>query len=619
MRIVLFALLLSLGCSCFAEVDVERQITVDVDATEISRRVLHTHLTLPVRAGGLTLFYPKWIPGNHAPTGNINSVVGLQISVNNNQALSWRRDLFDEYAIHCEVPAGASSLGIDFDYLITKETSSEGATAMLGILSWHQVILYPSGSDTDHWTAQASLKPPPGWKIGTALPIASEGKTIKFKPVSLSSLVDSPVVMGVNYRHLVLAEGPPNNEMDIVADTASALSLSDARVDQYRQLVTQARFLFGATHYDHYHFLVMLTDQGGVGGLEHHESSSNAMREKAFTDNDAFAYFAGLLPHEFVHSWNGKYRRPVGLATPDFQKPMQDDLLWVYEGLTEYLGGFVLVTRSGLRDPEFSREHLAQIAAQMDYENGRSWRSLQDTADDAHSLHEAPKEWQDRRRSVDYYPEGTLLWLEADVLIRQRSNGSKSLDDFCRDFHGGKSGPPLLKTYTLDDVLNGLNDIASLDWRGFWTQRLEAVSRRAPLNGIEASGWRLIYNDQANHAGEASAKTRKTVDAWFSLGITAQDDGAIIDVRGDSPADKAKAAPGMKIVAVNSRKFTAQLLNKAIQDARAPDRAIELLVNWKDYFETFTINYHDGLRYPHLERDPARPDLLSEILKPRTS
>lgn len=625
MRKFFVAFLLFPALSSVADVDLGKPIAVQADATQISRKIVHAHLVMPVKPGPLTLFYPKWIPGEHAPTGPIQGLVGLQLSANGKR-VPWRRDLVNLYTIRCEIPAGTANLDIDLDYLIPVDvegySSAAAASAMLGMLNWNQVILYPSGFSPDDLTYQATLKVPPGWHFGTALPIATKGDTVQFKPVSLTTLVDSPVVMGVHYRNIALTEGStnPSSEMDIVADSAAALELPDEKIAQYRQLITQAKALFGATHYTHYHFLCTLSDSTFHDGIEHHESSLNTMPENGFTDKDVLERAQDLLPHEYVHSWNGKYRRPADLATPDFQQPMKNDLLWVYEGLTEYLGSFVLTARSGLRDVEMSREYLAGIAAQLDQASGRTWRPLQDTADNASFLYDSPKQWRDRRRYVDFYPEGVLLWLEADALIREKTNGGKSLDDFCHAFHGGESGGPMLKTYVADDVMNALNDVVPNDWRSFWTERLNAVSTRAPMKGIESTGWRVIYNDQPNHVLETLAKQEKATDAWFSLGLEIGDDSTIVDVRGNSPADAAKLAPGMKIIAVNSRSYSADRLKEAIGEAAQGSKPpVELLVNNADYFQTFKLDYHDGPRYPHLERDPSRPDLLSEILKPRTN
>jgi predicted metalloprotease with PDZ domain len=595
-------------------------ISLQVDATEVARKLLHSHLTIPVVPGSLTLYYPKWIPGEHGPTGPIDSVVGMKFSVNG-QAIPWRRDLVDLYAFHLEIPTGASHLEVALDFAIPVEpaafSTEASASAAIAMINWYEVLLYPAGFKPDDLTFQAELRLPQHWRFGTALPLLENGNPIKFRPVSLTTLADSPLVAGVNYRHIQLADSAPTNEMDIVADSPQALELPAEKVAQYQHLVTEAAALFSATHYLHYHFLVALSDQTFHDGIEHHESSLNAAGEDYFTDKDELDAASDLLPHEFVHSWNGKYRRPADLATPDFQKPMLDDLLWVYEGLTEYLGSFLLTARSGLRTPELTREWLAAYAADLDTKSGRQWRSLQDTADDASRLYLAPDEWQDRRRAVDFYPEGVLLWLEADTIIREQTNGQHSLDDFCHAFHGGQSGPPMLKTYTSDEVFQTLNTVAPYDWRKFWQDRLTSLSPHAPLNGIEAGGWRLVYSDKRNLPMDAAAKEKKRCNERFSIGLLLDNDGGIVDVVANSPADVAKLGPSMKIVAVNSRTFSVDRLREAIKAAAEPGAGpIELIVTNSDYYQTVRIDYHGGLRYPHLERNEARPDLLGAIIAP---
>jgi predicted metalloprotease with PDZ domain len=595
---------------------------VEVDATEVTRKLLHSNLTIPVTPGQLTLYYPKWIPGEHAPKGPILGLIDLRLSAGG-KGIAWRRDLVDLYAIHCDIPDGVRSLNVTLSYAMPIGTdgfsSAASASGLLGIVNWNQVILYPAGLPTDQIKVEAAIRLPNGWKFGTALPIADSAGPVKFKPVTLTTLVDSPVVTGIYYRNVPLANDAPTNQIDIVADSPGALALPDADVSHYRQLVEEAKSLFGATHYEHYHFLVTLSNNTFHSGIEHHESSLNTQEEQAFTDKDLLAD-QDLLPHEFVHSWNGKYRRPASLTTSDYQKPMEDDLLWVYEGLTEYLGSLVLTSRSGLRDAELTHEWLASQAATLDHRSGRTWRSLQDTADAASLLYDAPKEWRDRSREVDFYPEGVLLWLEADARIRKESQGTRSLDDFCHAFFGPPNGAPEVRTYTVDDVVNGLNNVASSDWRQFWTDRLNSLSKNAPLGGIDASGWHLVYTDQPNKIELERDKIDKNLSLNYSLGFVVHEDGTIVDVLAGSPADIAKIGPGMKLVAVNSRGFTPEGLKQAVSASNAVGAGpIELLINNADYFRVYSVDYKGGARYPHLERDGSKPDMLGEILKPKTT
>jgi predicted metalloprotease with PDZ domain len=594
-------------------------IALTVDATEINRQLLHAQLSLPVNPGPLTLAYPKWIPGEHAPTGPIDSLVGLKLSAGG-QSLAWHRDPVELYLIHCDVPTGVGQLDISLDYVVPMETEGysggRSSTALLGLINWNQVLLYPTGFSTDNLIVEAKLRLPEGWQFGTALSVAERGQMIHFEPVSLTTLVDSPVITGKYYRNIKLAESAPTSEMDIVADSSRALALPEEKITQYRALVAEAAALFGASHYLHYHFLVALAENIFHDGIEHHESSLNTVTENAFTDKDLLAVESDLLPHEFVHSWNGKYRRPASLTTSDFQKPMLDDMLWVYEGLTEYLGSCVLTARSGLRSGDLTREWLAEQSSQLEHRSGRTWRSLQDTADYASRLYGAPREWGDRRRDVDFYPEGVLLWLEADTIIRQQTHDSKSLDDFCHLFHGGQTGAPTVKTYTFDEVVTDLNQVCPFDWRSFWRQRLNSLSPHAPLAGIEAGGWKLAYTDQPNEVVKTRDKREKQTDERYSIGLIVKEDGTVIDVLAGTPADIAKLAPGMKIVAVNSRTYNSERLEEAIKDS-VHAGGVDLLVNSSDYFEISRLTYAGGLRFPHLERDPAKPDLLSEILKAR--
>ena len=601
-------------------------ITIHVDASDATRRIIHARLTIPVQPGALTLFYPKWIPGEHAPNGPINSVVNLHLSIGG-KPVAWQRDPIDLYAIHCDIPADAGNLDIAFDYLVLAEeggySSGTSSSAQLTLINWNQVLLYPSGHRADGLTFHASLKLPPGWKAGTALPVAgTTGDTTDYKPVTLETLVDSPVVAGAFYRNIPLTKDgtAPLNVIDIVADSAAALALPDEEIVHYKQLVDEAANLYGATHYEHYHFLVALSEFIFHSGIEHHESSLNTLPERTFIDKDARQYESDLLPHEFTHSWNGKYRRPASLTTPDFQVPMQDDLLWVYEGLTEYAGSYVLTARSGLATPEWSHEWLASTAAMLDHRTGRNWRNLQDTATLASTLYDSSREWSNLRRGVDFYPEGVLVWLEVDTIIRQKTNGERSIDDFCHAFHGGQSGPPKVVTYTFDDVVNTLNSVVAYDWRGLLSERLDSLSPRAPLGGIENAGWHVVYNDQPNKPDEARDTDKKTTNLSYSLGLIVKEDGVIQDVIGDGPAFAAGISPSMKLVAVNGRAWNPKLLKEALAAAKAPNSApLELLVVNDEFYKTYRLDYHGGERYPHLERDAAKPDLLEAICRPHAA
>ena len=613
--ILCFALCSTSGWSASAPT-----VTISVDATHAPRKIFHASLRIPATPGDLILYYPKWIPGEHAPDGPMVDLAGLFFRANG-QKLKWRRDTLDGFTIHVDVPAGVSEVDAELDFLspATFEggfSAGSSATDKLAVISWNQVLLYPKGWKADEINYTASLKIPDGWKFGTPLPIASQsGNEIHFATAPLTTLVDSPVITGEFLKVVPLAQDPPT-EMDIAADSAAALDAPQEVCDHYKSLVDQAQKLFGAHHYRDYHFLYTLSDHVAHFGLEHHESDDSRVDERALVDDTARKMSASLLPHEYVHSWNGKYRRPADLATPDYQEKMQDDLLWVYEGLTNYLG-FVLTARSGLLSPEQDRDDLAITAAQLDHLPGREWRNLQDTADAAPELYFSPQSWYSWRRGTDFYSEDTLNWLWVDVIIRQQSKGKKSIDDFCHLFHGAPSTGPALKTYTFDDVVSALNQVVPYDWRGFWTERLTNHGPGAPLVGIEGSGWKLTYDELPSEMMNNAASSYHFVAAASAIGLNLRDDGGIADTIEGEVAAKAGIGPGMKVVAVNGRKFSPEVLHDAIKAAKNGSATVDLLVENDDYYKTYKLDYHGGEKYPHLVRDDSKPDLLSEILKAR--
>jgi predicted metalloprotease with PDZ domain len=593
-------------------------VTLSVDATSAPRKIFHATLKIPASPGELTLYYPKWIPGEHAPDGPIVDLAGLKFFAGG-KTLKWRRDTLDGFTIHVEVPSGVNEIEGELDFLspATFEggfSAGSSATDKLAIISWNQVLLYPKGYKSDDINYTASLKIPEGWKFGTPLPIASQnGNEIHFATASLTTLVDSPVITGKFLKVVPLAQDPPT-EMDIAADSASALDAPQEVWDHYKNLVDQAQKLFGAHHYRDYHFLYTLSDHVAHFGLEHHESDDSRVDERDLVDETGRKLTAGLLPHEYVHSWNGKYRRPYDLATPDYQQPMQDDLLWVYEGLTNYLG-FVLTARSGLLTQDQDRDDLAITAADLDHEPGRTWRNLQDTADAAPQLYFAPRAWYSWRRGTDFYNEDTLNWLWVDVIIRQQSKGAKSIDDFCHLFHGAPSTGPILKTYTFDDVVNALNQVVPYDWRGFWTERLTTHSPHAPLGGIEGSGWKVVYDETPSDMLNSEAGAYHFVPAGFAIGLDVREDGGISDTIEGEVSAKAGIGPGMKVIAVNGRRFSPEVMRDAIRSAKNSTAPIELLIENDEYYKTYQLDYHGGEQYPHLVRDESKPDLLSDILK----
>ncbi len=596
--------------------------TLTIDTRDAPRRIFHATLHFPsAPAGPLTLRYPKWIPGEHGPNGPISDLAGLVIRANN-RPIPWHRDDVDLYAIHLDVPT-ASALDVSFDYLAPADrdlySSGGSTTAALFALEWNLVVLYPDTASQHDFTITPRLTLPHGWRFGTALEpsrtaAAAAGDTIDFRPVPLETLVDSPVIAGLYFRSFPLGPagaGPPHT-LDVVADSEAALALEPAQLDALKRLVAEAGALFGARHYARYHFLLTLSDKVAHFGLEHHQSSDNRTRERFFIDHDARLLSSGLLPHEFVHSWNGKFRRPLGLSTDGFDKPMRGDLLWVYEGLTSYFG-WVLTMRAGLCPSEWWRDELAHTAAFMDTRAGRAWRPLADTAIAAQAFNRSSQDWQSWRRSTDYYPEGVLLWLDADVIIRQRSGGAKSLDDFARAFYGGPNRGAEVKPYTLDDIIATLDSVVANDWRAFFRARVDEVQPRAPLGGIIGAGWRLIYDAKPNERMRAMGKEDKVENWSFSLGFSMKEDGIVGDVIPGTPAAKAGLGPAMRVLGVDGRK----LGHESIADALKLDRGkIELLVSNSDFYKILEIAYRGGAKNPHLQRDAAKTDLLEAIGRP---
>jgi predicted metalloprotease with PDZ domain len=599
-----------------------QSIRLQVDLTDAPRNLYHAQLKIPVKPGAMTLVFPKWIPGNHRPSGPIAALTGIHMEADG-KPLLWQRDALDMYAFHITVPQSAKAIDVSLDAITSHDSAGGGgpaASSNLLDLNWNAVVLYPQGVDSDAVEFVPSVKLPPGWGFGTALvPAHRSGNEVEFEPASLTALVDSPLIAGLHYRRIDLtaASDKPTHVMDLVADNETDLAMTPEDLAAYRKLVAEAGALFGARHYRQYHFLYTLSDQVGGHGLEHHESNDSAAAERTLLDPDVRLLYASLLPHEFAHSWNGKYRRPAGLATRNYQEPMIGDLLWVYEGLTDYLGD-LLAERSGLLSAEQYRESLAATAASLDHRSGRTWRPLEDTARSVQILRLMGTQWLSWRRGLDYYPEGELIWLEVDSIIRQQTHGLRSLDDFCRHFEGGQSGPPMVVPYTFDDVVRALNDVAPYDWASLLRERVTSTSPHAPLGGIEKDGWKLVYNDQPNAFAKALEKLVKSADFSYSLGFTVDKDGTMDDVIVGSPAYQSGIGPGMKLIAVNGRKWTPPVLRAALKAAQGTVEPIELLVENAQFYQTYSISYHEGEKNPHLERVSGQPDLLAPMLAPLT-
>ena len=492
-----------------------QSVLLDVDARQAAGRIFHSTLIFPVAAGPLTLVYPKWFPGTHAATGPIADLTGLRMEASG-KVVEWERDPGDMFAFHCTVPQGVTQLEVVLDFVVPTDRQTAhhptAASQYSAMISWTSLLLYPQGLPVDQLIYKASLRLPDGWNYGTALKTMGQGSgAIEFAPVLLYTLIDSPVVAGAFFRTIDLDPGSAVPYlMHLAADSAAALQLKPETISGFQNLMQQEMALFGARHFDQYHFLVTLSDPLTGGAVEHHESSDNRPPERMFIDEDIYRYWADTLPHEMTHSWNGKYRRPDGLVTLDYQATVHTDLLWVYEGLTNYLG-YVLATRSGLLSQEDFRDATAWMAAGLDQRPGRSWRPLLDTTAGVSATMDASSQWESWRRARDYYNEGVLIWLEADTLIRQKSGGRASLDDFCRDFFGGTSGPPAVIPFTRQDLVASLNRVLPYDWDEFFTVRIDQVNLHAPLGGILQAGWSLGFEDTATPYHASAQKVDKVL------------------------------------------------------------------------------------------------------------
>ena len=591
----------------------DEDISLTVDATRTQQKLLRAQLVLPVKSGPLTLYYPKWIPGEHGPDGPITSLTGLKFE-GNGKTIPWQRDVLDVFTFHVDIPSGVTRLTASYDFI---EPDGASATDKLMVLEWNQVILYPAGTPAEKLIYQASLQLPEGWKFGSSLPIEKQAENqVSFKPISLDLLVDSPVDCGEFYRSIDItpAGEPIHHEIDIVADSEAALNMSPENQKQMTNLVAESGKLFGARHYRDYHFLLALSDHVAHFGLEHHESNDSRLPERALIQPSSGMSLGGLLAHEFVHSWNGKYRRPADLTVPYYEQPMKTDLLWVYEGLTDYLGP-LLAARSGLWTPDQYHEYLASIAASLGPGRpGRTWRPLLDTAIGEPGMN--ARGWMSWRRGVDYYDEGDLLWLEVATIIHRESHGNQSIDDFCHEFHGGANNGPEVKTYTFEELVSVLNQMAPFGWADFFHARLDSTAPEAPEGGIENAGWKVAFNGEPS---KLQGRRGNPGDV-YSIGLQVGSDGVVADSIVGSPAFDAGVSSGMKVVGVNGRVFNQDVLADAIK-AAANDHAkpIALLVVVDDYFRTCNVNYHEGARNPHLVRDDAKPDYLDDLIKARAA
>lgn len=593
-------------------------IDLSVDATNIRDRVLNVHETVPVQPGEFTLLYPQWIPGEHSPTGPIAKIAGLVIEADGKR-INWVRDRVNVYAFHISVPSDVKTLNVNFQYLAPLKRDQGRISQSLKIidLEWNDVVLYPAGYFSRDIEFSPNIKLPDGWKFATALEVASdEGGLIHFKNVLFNTLVDSPLYAGVNYKREDLSTGPDNSvHLDVFADSPTDLAITPEELQLHKNLAIQAQKLYASHHYNHYDFLFLLSDTVGGIGLEHHQSSEDGTSANYFTDWNAGIAGRDLLAHEYTHSWNGKFRRPADLWTPNFNVPMQDDLLWVYEGMTQYWG-YVLTARSGMRTAEQTRDLIARVAANFEVSPGRKWRPLIDTTNQPTISQRAPVSWVSWQRPEDYYTEGMLIWLDADTKIRELSGGKKSLDDFAKLFLGIDNGSFITQTYWLRDLVAALNTVQPYDWASFFQTRLDQIEPQPPENGITRGGYRLVYTDTEPAWMKHGVRPNIGESFSTSIGISVRADGTLTNVWWDSPAFNAGITPDMQITAVNGIAFKPDVLRTALLDAEKSTAPLKFLVKRGDEFQTIDVDYHGGLRYPKLDRVEGTPDRLDAILAP---
>ena len=616
---LLWPLLLTAACHAHAD----SPIVLQVDASNVAQQIFRIEAIIPATPGKLTLLYPQWIPGNHGPSGPLNQLAGLRLSANG-QPLEWTRDPVNMFAFHLTVPAGATAVQAQYQFLSPVEASHGRITMtseMLGV-QWQAMALYPAGRPTREIAVQPNLTLPAGWQFGSALEVQSQaataaGQQVAFKPLDLETLVDSPLFAGRHFKRIDLDPGATFPvHLNLVADSADSLEATPEQIAPHRALMQQAYKLFGSRHYRHYDVLLAQSDEFGGIGREHQQSSENGVKPGYFSEWDKNAPGRVLLPHELTHSWNGKFRRPAGQDTPDFNTPLENSLLWVYEGQTQYWGN-VLAARSGLVDPVHMRDLFAATAARYDVAPGRSWRAMQDTTNDPVINARRPQGWSSWQRDEDYYMEGSLIWLEADTVIRELSGERRSLDDFARAFFGVQDGRTTALPYTFEDVVATLNTVQAYDWATFLRSRVDGHGPGAPLGGLARAGWKLVYRDTPTAFLKADEERSKSTDLTYSLGVVIDKDGKLGRLLWDGPAFRAGLSGNTTLLAVNGTAYTPKLLKAAIRAAKDSAQPINLLVRKGKQFRTVALDYHEGLKYPRLERIAGTPDRLTTILQPR--
>jgi predicted metalloprotease with PDZ domain len=586
----------------------EHPIRIAVDGRDWPRGILHARITYPARPGPMTLYFPKWIPGTHRIEGPIQDLAGLYFSAGGKN-IAWQRDTLDYYTLHCDVPAGARSLEVQLDAL-NAPTATD-----LGCFEWYTLVLYPAGAPVSQLYVQAALKLPAGWTCASALDsVRSSAAGIEYETVSLETLIDSPVLGGAHVRRLDLGRSfGAKVEAHVYCSSVEGLDFKPDFVTKLTGIVRDADTLFGARHFDHYRFLIALGDLKGDITLEHHQSHIYQADERDLLDRGSSPLALGNLAHEYAHSWCGKYRRPVGLTFRDYQHTENAELLWVYEGFDQWLG-YVLNGRSGMYGEQSARLQFIRTAALLEHRPGRRWRPLRDTAVESGPLRNAGSAWSSWRRGQDYYFEGAMIWLEADALMRRLSNGRRSMDDFCKRFFGGSNTGATVNPFSEAEVVAALQAVQPYDWKRFLDERIDAVRLETPEEALEASGWRVAFGDTVTDYERSAESYTKVANLSYSLGIGLRSDGSISDVMADSPAGKAGLAPGMKLLGVNGRTYSKDVLTDALKSARTTKRPMELLVTWGDKYQAFKVDCTSGPRYPAGQRIAGKPDYLSEVL-----
>jgi predicted metalloprotease with PDZ domain len=600
-------------------------MTLVLDARTAARGIIYAHETIPVKTGAFTLVYPQWIPGEHGPTGPLSDLAALRVSAGSTP-LTWHRDDVDMYAFHVDVPPGVTRLNVDFD-VILNAVYDVMSTNALAIVNWNRALLYQDGVDAHQYFVKPSIELPAEWQYATALrETAQKEDRIDFATASLSYLVDSPLDMGRYVKKWTLwKSGDASVELDAFADMPGDLAIPDKLLAAYGRVPEQAFALYGSRHFANYHALLVLSDNIGFQGIEHHQSSDDRAPDDFLTSRLASLTGGDLITHEFSHSWNGKYRRPADLTTPNFQVPQHTDLLWVYEGLNQYLGD-VLAFRSGIRDPKTYPERLAAFYAQMAYEPGRSTTPLIELTTGAPYLYPLHAAYPSIRRTAgDFYTEGELLWLDVDTIIRERSHGTRSLDTFLHRYTLPRLTGPVVLTYTREQIESLLNEVEPYDWHGFFQKYVYNISRQPPTDELARSGWHLVWSDKPNLYIAAAAKEHYIVNRWYGLGITLSPKGIVRDVREGSPAWNAGIAEGSKIVAIDGHtvydredSFDVAQMDYALRSAEHSSQPIGIIVEDAGWYRVLAVNYHDGLRYPHLERTVGASDMLAAIMAPKT-